>query len=286
MCAQAEKDERALTELYGPLLFEVESSRLAIEDVFKTLKRDRVFPLSDEELKFWLFRAENDLMPRNARMAAIAREKIGLAEDVGLKAQAALLLEHEASWRERHAKWKKDGTPYEWKSATPFPRELGTSLRAGFAALKKRHAEALAKDSAAAVRWTERQIRELYEPLVRLNAQGLAAVKGYSRLNTDDADQARWKVWAERSFLPRNEETRRAIANAVALVDGEALSEPFLAFLEHQLSWSLLHLRWEKEKVDYAWGSRTNWPVAFSMEVEAAYQILLDRRARLVVGQK
>ena len=261
LALQVEAVERQLTELYGPLLFELESARIAYEDVLKILKRERLEPLNAEEAKLWTFRLENDLKPRKARVAALVRG----AEDVELKARA-----------ERYAEGGEPATP----------KELGTSVRAAFAALKKRHAELLAKDPEAAVRWTERQIRELYEPLVRLNAQGLAAVKGYTKLNADDGDQARWKVWALRSFLPRNEETRRVIAGAAALVEGEGLSEPFLAFLEHQQSWAQLHLRWEKEKVDYAWGSRTNWPVAFSLECERTYQELLDRRARLVAGQK
>jgi hypothetical protein len=159
-------------------------------------------------------------------------------------------------------------------------------VRERLAAAKKGHAAALDKDVAARVLWIERQIRELYEPLVKLNAQGFAAVKGYQKGQADDADQARWKVWAQRAFLPRNEETRKIVAAGVALVDGEGLSEPFLDFLLHQHSWALRHARWEAEKGEYDWGSRTNWPVAFSMECEKTYQALLDRRARLVAEGK
>lgn len=157
-------------------------------------------------------------------------------------------------------------------------------VRASFAAAQKKHAESL--DPAAKIAWIERQIKELYEPLLKLNAQGYAAVKGYQKGQADDVDQARWKVWAEREFLPRNEETRKVIAKGVALVEGEGLSEAFLAFLLHQHSWALRHARWTSEKGDYDWGSRTNWPAAFSMEVEKTYQTLLDRRARLVVDGK
>ena len=71
-----------------------------------------------------------------------------------------------------------------------------------------------------------------------------------------------------------------------ALFEGEALSEPVLAFLLHQHSWAQRHARWEKEKGDYDWGARTNWPAAFSMECEQTYQKLLDRRARLVAEGK
>ena len=159
--------------------------------------------------------------------------------------------------------------------------------RASFLAAKKAHAAELEKDPAAKVRWIERQIKELYEPLVTLNARGFAAVKGYQKLGeAEDGERAFWKVWAVREFLPRNEETRKVVAAGVALVEGDGLSEPFLAFLLHQHSWAQRHARWEKEKGDYDWGSRTNWPVAFSMECEQTYQKLLDRRARLVAEGK
>ena len=158
------------------------------------------------------------------------------------------------------------------------------AARKGFAAAKKKHAESL--DPGGQVRWIERQIAELYEPLVKLNAQGFAAVKGYQKGQGDDVDQARWKVWAERAFLPRNEETRKVVAAGVALLEGDGFSEPFLAFLAHQHSWALRHACWRKQGGEYDWGSRTNWPVAFSMECEQTYQRLLDRRARLVAEGK
>lgn len=152
-------------------------------------------------------------------------------------------------------------------------------VRERFAAAKA----ALEKDPAARIRWVERQIQELYAPLVTLNARGFVAVKGYQKLaEAGDGERALWKVWAAREFLPRNEETRKVLAAGLFLVEGEGLSEPFRAFLLHQHSWALRHARWEKEKGDYDWGSRTNWPVAFSMECEQTYQKLLDLRARLV----
>lgn len=186
--------------------------------------------------------------------------------------------EHDGKARERRIRALAKGLPEE-------PEARLKAAREGYAAAKKRHAALLAKDRAAGVRWAERQIKELYEPLLRLNAQGLAAVRGYTQLNPDDLDQARWKVWAEREMLPRNEETRRVLAAGFGLLEGEGLSDSLRAFLIHQHSWAQRHLRWQREKGDYDWGSRTNWPVDFSKEVETAYQTLLDRRARLVLPE-
>ncbi len=239
LCVQAgeiEAVERQLTQTWGPLLYEVETAALAVEDLRLETKTKAELA---EKLK--AFREEHDGKAREARIRVLAK---GLPEEPEARLKAA---------------------------------------REGYAAAKAKHAALLAKDRAAGVRWAERQLKELYGPLLRLNAQGLAAVRGYTRLNPDDLDQARWKVWAEREMLPRNEETRRVLAAGFGLLEGEAPSDSVRAFLVHQHSWALRHLRWQREKGEYDWGSRTNWPVDFSKEVEASYQILLDRRARLVL---
>ena len=214
-------------------------------------------------------------------MAALA------AEDLRLEAKRpAAEVEKLKAFRE-----EQDLRPREARIlalAKGLPAEPEARLKAareGYAAAKGRQAALLAKDKAAAIRWMERQIKELYEPLLKLNAQGLAAVRGYTKLNPDDLDQTRWKVWAEREMLPRNEETRRVLAAGFALLDGEGPSDSLRAFLIHQHSWALRHLRWQKEKGEYEWGSRSNWPVDFSKEVETSYQALLDRRARLAAQE-
>jgi hypothetical protein len=236
--------ERELTETWGPLLVEVETAALAVEDLQAELKPS--VPDADRE-RLKAFREEHDGRAREERIRARAKGVAGFPAD---------------------------------------PEGRLKAVREGYAAAKRRHAALLASDKAAAIRWTERQIGELYAPLVRLNAQGLAAVRGYTRLNPDDTEQVRWKVWAEREFLPRNEETRRVLAAGFALLEGEGPSDSVRAFLVHQHSWAMRHLRWQKEKGAYDWGSRTNWPVDFSKEIEASCQKLLDLRARLVAGEK
>jgi hypothetical protein len=236
---QAAEVERELTETWGPLLLEVETAALAVEDLEAELKPQAP---DAEKAKLRAFREEHDGRAREERIRARSKGLAGFPADLAGRLKAA---------------------------------------REGYAAAKRRHAALLAQDKAAAVRWVERQIQELYAPLVRLNAQGLAAVRGYTRLNPDDLDQVRWKVWAEREFLPRNQETLRVLASGFALLEGEGPSDSVRAFLVHQHSWAMRHLRWQKEKGAYAWGGRTNWPVDFSKEVEASYQKLLDLRARL-----
>jgi hypothetical protein len=252
-------------ESWARLHYEVETARLAIEDVLAETKRKEIPRFGDGEAgKLWTFRWKHDYIARAERIILMGKNTVPIDD---FKA---------------HVK----GSPLEMDSQRPpFPEGLAKAARDGFAAAKKKHLESM--DAESKVRWIERQIKELYEPLVTLNARGFAAVKGYQKLGeAEDGERAFWKVWAVREFLPRNEETRKVVAAKLFLIEGEGLSEPFLAFLLHQHSWALRHAKWEADKGAYDWGSRTNWPVAFSMECEQTYQKLLDRRARLVAEAK
>jgi hypothetical protein len=140
--------DRQLGELYRPLLALVEESRRSAEDFLKVLGRDYVFPtdrpLTDAELKLWLDKAENDLMPRNEKMCALVRAKRDLIDPPEPPSFEALLV-HQDGWRALHEKWKKDGTAYAWHSPTAFPRALERDLKFGIKSLEARRAERASK---------------------------------------------------------------------------------------------------------------------------------------------
>lgn len=259
-----EDAERELVQLWGRLLARVELLNAGLADTLAEMKStDGSVPEAHRE--FWAFRAEKQFMLWHVDIHQLASGLPSLEEV-----------------------WKKHAVRFERELPSPSklaPHEdVVKAIRDGHAAAKKKHAALLAKDREAAVRWTERQIKELYQPLVQLNARGLAAVKGYTKLNADDGDQARWKVWAEREFLPRNADTRDVLLSNFGLLE-DGPTDAVRAFILHQYSWEARHLWWKRRGGDYEWGSRTNWPAAFSLECEAAYQKLLDRRARLVRGE-
>lgn len=261
---ELEGAERDLTQRWGRLVAALERLNAGLADALAEMKSaDGSVP--DARREFWAFRVRKDLFPC----------RIDIAQ------RAAGLPSIEDLWKKREPPFPAEVPP---PSKLAPHEDVVKAIRDGYAAAKAKHAALLAKDRAAAVRWTERQIRELYQPLVQLNARGLAAVKGYTKLNADDGDQARWKVWAEREFLPRNAETEEVLRSNFGLLE-DGPTDAVRAFILHQYSWQARHAEWKDRGGDYEWGSRTNWPVAFSMECEAAYQKLLDRRARLVLGE-
>lgn len=288
---------RQLEELYGPLLFLVEESRLAVDDVLQKLGRPGIFPLNpekkDEEEKFWIFRAENEFMPRNERMCKIVRKKGHWAEGAELPASFTALLEHQETWRLLHARWKKEGVAYGWGSRTPFPRPLLPELRRSFQGLKARQAELVKGVPGAELRHVERQIDELYGPLVTLNHEGKASFEGLLKMlgreHVFPLEEAKkeqelrlWLFWAENSFLPRNERQRKLLEGKFWLLDGDKLPDSHRKFLDHVNSWQIEHLRWQKEKVDYRWHSKINCPVEYSAEVEETLKRLKERHAALL----
>lgn len=290
--AELARIERQLEEFYGPMLYLVEESRLAIEDVLVHLERDYVFPtdgpLPPEELRFWLFRAENDLMPRNDEMAALARDRRDLVEGEKLPPILDALVEHQTAWRELHRRWKEQGVAYGWRSPTPFPRNLGTVLSREFERLKKRHREILPRVPGAERRHLERQIDGLYGPLVRLNGEFSRALarlpEEFGRAEIFPLRKEEIPLWTRRceeTLFPLLEEIRWRIKKGFFLVEGTGMPEGFLAFLDYWNSWRMDHARWKEQGVPYPFRSRLPFPrEEFAGAAERTLRDLESRRAR------
>ncbi len=289
--------ERRLEGFYGPMLYLVEESRLAIEDVLFRLDREYVFhtdrPLPQGELRFWLFRAENDLMPRNEEMVTLALSARELVEGEKLPKILDALVEHQTSWRELHARWKKDGVGYEWRSKTPFPRDLGPVLAREFSRLKARHAELLRQVPGAERKHIERQIARLYGPLVRLNREAQLAkariAEEMGRAEIFPLDPAKkdreletWLAWCEKILFPAYEEMRLTMKKNIHLVEGREMPPAFLDFLDYWNSWKVDHARWKREGVSYSMRPKRGFPQKeFAEQVEKTWQDLVSRGIRL-----
>jgi hypothetical protein len=287
---------RQLDELYGPMLLLVEESRVAVDDVLQKLGRPGIFPLDPEkkeEKDFWIFRAENDFMPRNERMCKIVRKRGHWAEGTELPPSFAALLEHQDSWRLLHARWKKEGVAYSWGSRTPFPRPLLAEMRRAFKSLRARQDDLLKADPAGQLRQVERQIDELYGPLVTLNHEArlshgnlLAAIGRDAVFPLDekkrDDELRRWLFWIESAFLPLNEKRRKLLEEKSALLEGAELSADLKRFLGLANAWRVDHLRWQKEKVEYRWDAREVEAAGFTAEIEGGLKRLKERHAALL----
>ncbi len=293
--------ERQIEEFYGPMLFLVEESRLAIEDVLHHLDREYVFPtdgpLPENERRYWLFRAENDLMPRNEEMVALIMAKRHLVEGDKLPKILDELEAHQVSWRELHRRWKEKGVEYSWHSESPFPRNLGTVLAREFARLMERRRELLPQVPGAERRHVQRQIEELYGPLVRGNRESWLAMQGLlmelgrpSVFPLDPAKEegelALWQLWCDEVFAPGNEALRLTIKRGLHLVEGTEMPAGFLAFLDHWNSWKMERLRAKVQRVSCGIRSKSRFPVEeYGEAVDETFAELTSRWVRLRGGR-
>ena len=147
----------------------------------------------------------------------------------------------------------------------------------------------------ALLKYTERQLEELYGPLAFLIIEGrrtfidlLETLGRKYVFAADDSispeDLKTWLFWAEHDALPRNQKFKELLASKTHLIEGDAMPESFTAALDHHNSWMINHLRWQKEGVPYSWHSKTNYPVEFERQVLQTFTDLKKRHARLVAA--
>lgn len=71
--------KKQLEELYGPLAFLLYEGRRTFQDLLDTLGRSYVFmndePLSEKDLKIWLFWAEHSFLPKNEEIKKLLVSK-------------------------------------------------------------------------------------------------------------------------------------------------------------------------------------------------------------------
>lgn len=145
----------------------------------------------------------------------------------------------------------------------------------------------------AELAFVERQIEELYGPLVSILHEGRRNFKdllislgrnyvfsGTSPLPPEELKT--WLYWSETEFLPRNEKIRKLLHAKAHLIPGAEFPSSYVDFFEHASSWSTNHRRWKQEGVEYIWRSRVAWPEAFEKDVFAAFRDLKQRHDTLL----
>ncbi len=141
--------ERQLEELYGPLAFLLYEGRQTFQDLLSTLGRNYVFmkdkPLSDEELKIWLFWAEYSFLPKNNKIKQLLTSKTHLIEGSCFPDSYVAFLNHHNSWSIQHQRWKEEGVKYSWHSKINWPVEFEKECIKTFESLKLKHSALLGK---------------------------------------------------------------------------------------------------------------------------------------------
>ena len=145
----------------------------------------------------------------------------------------------------------------------------------------------------ALLKFTERQLEELYGPLALLVIEGRRTIqdlrdavgrehifKGEPPLSEDE--RAAWLFWSDNDFIPRNEQIKSLLAAKTHLIESPSIPASFVAFLDHHNSWIVNHRRWQLEKVPYSWHSKIAWPKEFEADVLEAFERLKKRHSSLI----
>jgi hypothetical protein len=144
----------------------------------------------------------------------------------------------------------------------------------------------------AALKHVERQLGDLYGPLVFLVLEGARVFEdlredfgdgwyhGDRRL--EPAEEEKWLYWTENYFIPRNRRIQDLLSSHSHLIESDHIPDSFLDFIDHHASWTLEIERMRETGVDEGLYSRRTWPDSFSAEVETTFRVLKQRHERLI----
>ncbi|MCU1293520.1 MAG: hypothetical protein JWP08_2370 [Bryobacterales bacterium] len=136
-----------------------------------------------------------------------------------------------------------------------------------------------ARRQQAALKHLERQIEELYGPLLGLIEQSSAvfAVAIQRRERKDQDSEKAWHYFIEKYFLPLNLQMVKLLSTKVHLRNTDTWPPSYLAFFVHQAQFEGLHNLWADMRVDSSSIKGEGWPKNFSEDVR---KTLDDLKAR------
>jgi len=142
----------------------------------------------------------------------------------------------------------------------------------------------------AQVEFTKQQLEELYGPLAFLVWEGeqsnreLEEILGSDlrEILNDEDKRKTWLFWVENDIFPRHQKIVDLLSRKTYLIEGERLSESFLAFMTHSHSWKINHERWQKQGIDYSWHSKPRYPLEFNKEVLSTFEYLKKHHSILI----
>jgi hypothetical protein len=144
--------------------------------------------------------------------------------------------------------------------------------------LRRQH-EALRDQTA--LRYLERQIDELYSPLLGL-IQYSNVVFRIARKKVPEGSQSPeqadvWRYFVEKYFLPLNSQMANLIRTKVSLLESDELPQSFREFLHHQAQFECLHTLWKDKNIRSDEISGGGWPAQFGDDVQASLNQLRRR---------
>jgi hypothetical protein len=129
--------------------------------------------------------------------------------------------------------------------------------------------EEQARRQQAALKHLERQIEDLYGPLVGLIQQSNAVFDvAVLRRDLKDPDSERaWNYFIEKYFLPLNAQMVTLLSTKVHLSNAETWPASYFAFFTHQAQFESLHKIWVEQHIDSHLIKGEGWPKQFGKDV-------------------
>jgi hypothetical protein len=126
-----------------------------------------------------------------------------------------------------------------------------------------------ARRQQAALKHLERQIEELYGPLLGLIQQSEAVFKvAVLRRDLKDPDsQKAWGYFIDKYFLPLNAQMAILLSTKVHLSYAENWPASYLEFFTHQAQFESLHKIWVEQHIDSQMIKGGGWPQQFGADV-------------------
>ena len=143
----------------------------------------------------------------------------------------------------------------------------------------------------AQVEFARQQLEELYGPLAFLVLEGEQSERDLREIIGDDIFENEeieedalktWLFWVENDFFPRHQKIVGLLSSKTHLIEGESIPKSFLAFLSHSHSWKIIHERWQKQGIEYAWYSKVRYPLKFNKEVLSTFEYLKKHHSILI----
>jgi hypothetical protein len=140
--------------------------------------------------------------------------------------------------------------------------------------------EIFARRDSAARDHLEKQIEELYGPLLGLIQHSKMAFAVAARKLPTNAGQIEfsrfseldgeiWRFFIENYFLPVNRDIRHLIRSKMHLLEAGVLPNSFYDFFMHEVQFEALHRLWKEKGVDSSGISGPGWPMSFESDVQA-----------------
>jgi hypothetical protein len=130
----------------------------------------------------------------------------------------------------------------------------------------------------AARGYVQRQLEELYSPLVALIQRSqeiyniavskLPSLSGRPPATNDEAEVWRWFI--ENYFLPINKQIGELIRSKIHLLENGVLPESFAQFVRHETQYECLHRLWKERQVTSDEIVGVGWPKTIHNDVETA----------------